>query len=141
MESAAVGGTVPASLSPRAPRYSFEDAVLGQRTREAVLEALAAREHYRLVFEDWGLGKSHREGRRIGINLYGPPGTGKTMVAHGIASRLGKLIMCVNYADIESKFVGDTPKNLTILFSVAREADAVLFFDEADAILSRRLTN
>jgi len=93
------------------------------------------------VFGEWGLSQTHRDGRRVGINLYGPPGSGKTMVAHGMAARLGRKILCVDYADIESKFVGDTPKNLAVLFQVAREEDAVLFFDEADAILSRRLTS
>jgi ATP-dependent 26S proteasome regulatory subunit len=135
------GGGLPPSLVPQDPRYALEDAVLQPRTLEAVLEALSARESHDLVFGAWGLGRTHRDARRVGINLYGPPGTGKTMVAHGIASRLAKRIMCVSYADIESKFVGDTPKNLTVLFRTAKDEDAVLFFDEADAILSRRLTN
>jgi SpoVK/Ycf46/Vps4 family AAA+-type ATPase len=132
---------LPPSLLPQEPRYALEEAVLPERTRAAVLEALTARESQDLVFKEWGLTGSHRDGRRVGINLYGPPGSGKTMVAHGIASRLGRKILCVNYADIESKFVGDTPKNLVVLFQVARDEEAVLFFDEADAILSRRLTS
>lgn len=133
--------TLPPSLVPQEPRYSLEDAVLPERTRAAILDALSARESHDLVFGEWGLSQTHRDGRRVGINLYGPPGSGKTMVAHGMAAHLGRKILCVNYADIESKFVGDTPKNLAVLFQVARDEEAVLFFDEADAILSRRLTS
>lgn len=132
--------SAPGSLHPQEARWTLEEAILPGRTREAILAALSAREDQDLVFGTWGLGRTHRQGRRVAINLYGPPGTGKTMVAHGIAHRLGKPILCVDYGEIESKFVGDTPKNLAILFQVARESDSVVFFDEADAILSRRLT-
>ena len=77
----------------------------------------------------------------MGINLYGPSGTGKTMAAHAIASHLQRNILIVNYADIESKFVGETPKNIRRAFEVAKETHSILFFDEADAILSRRVTS
>lgn len=63
------------------------------------------------------------------------------MCAHAIAKELNKKIICVNYADIESKYVGETSKNLTSLFDYAKENDFVIFFDEADALLSKRVTN
>ena len=68
-------------------------------------------------------------------------GTGKTMAAHAIANALHKEMICVNYADIESKYVGETSKNLTNLFHTASEKDIIIFFDEADALLSKRVTN
>ncbi|MBQ7629578.1 MAG: 26S protease regulatory subunit, partial [Selenomonadaceae bacterium] len=67
--------------------------------------------------------------------------TGKTMAAHAIAKNLGRKILVVNYADIESKYVGETPKNIRKVFEVAKKTDSILFFDEADAILSKRVTN
>lgn len=73
--------------------------------------------------------------------IYGEPGTGKTMAAHAIANALQKEMICVNYADIESKYVGETSKNLTNLFRTASEKDIIIFFDEADALLSKRVTN
>lgn len=79
--------------------------------------------------------------KQIAINLYGLPGTGKTMAAHAIASALKRPMFAVNYADIESKYVGETSKNLTRLFKEAELIDAIIFFDEADAMLSRRVTN
>lgn len=63
------------------------------------------------------------------------------MAAHAIAHALNKSLIAVNYSEIESKYVGETSKNLTKLFQVAKEHDAIIFFDEADAILSRRVTN
>ena len=50
-------------------------------------------------------------------------------------------MICVDYAEIESKYVGETSKNLSRLFQTAKEQDTVIFFDEADALLSKRVTN
>jgi SpoVK/Ycf46/Vps4 family AAA+-type ATPase len=106
------------------------------------LEALVAKiEHHRTLYETWGLGAVDPSGRRVAINLFGPPGTGKTMCAEGIAERLGRPIVTVSYAELESKYVGDTPKNIVAAFESARRRGAVLFFDEADSILGRRLTS
>lgn len=60
---------------------------------------------------------------------------------HAIANGLGKKLVCVNYADIESKYVGDTGKNLISLFQFAEEKDCIIFLDEADALLSKRVTD
>ena len=68
-------------------------------------------------------------------------GTGKTFAAEAIANELGMSIIRANYAEIESKYVGETPKNIKAAFQKAREAGAVLFFDEADSILGKRLSN
>lgn len=75
------------------------------------------------------------------FNLYGESGTGKTVTAHAISSYLEKKIVLVNYADIESKYVGETSKNLVNLFAFALENNAVIIFDEADALLSKRVTS
>jgi AAA+ superfamily predicted ATPase len=75
------------------------------------------------------------------ILMLGSPGTGKTMAAHAIAAELGKKILAVNYAEIESKFVGDAPKNLISAFEIAKKESCVLFFDEADSFLGKRITS
>ena len=67
--------------------------------------------------------------------------TGKTMSAHALANEIGKKILAVNYAEIESKFVGEAPKNLISAFEIAKNEDAVLFFDEADSFLGKRITS
>lgn len=72
---------------------------------------------------------------------HGKPGTGKTLTAHAIAHSLGKPIIVASYAQIESKFLGDGSKNVEALFHAAERDNAVLFIDEADSLLSKRLTN
>ena len=126
---------------PVEPKYTFDDIILPDRVREEVMNVADYAKNSRIVFEDWGLGKTHKYSKQIGINLWGEPGTGKTMVAHAIANHLGRKILIVNYADIESKYVGETPKNIRKVFEAGKATGSILFFDEADAILSRRVTN
>jgi len=126
---------------PEEPRYSLDDIILTQATKNQILDVATYAENSQLVFEIWGFNKTHKYSKRVGINLYGAPGTGKTMAAHAIAKQLGKKILIVNYADIESKYVGETPKNIRKVFEAAKNSGSILFFDEADAILSKRVTN
>lgn len=129
------------SFIPEKPKYTLDDLILPEATRDQLLDAAEYASTSKIVFEDWGLGKTHKFLKRMGINLYGAPGTGKTMAAHAIANYLHRDILAVNYADIESKYVGETPKNIRKAFETAKETNSILFFDEADAILSRRVTN
>lgn len=126
---------------PEEPKYTLNDIVLSNAVRERILDVADYAKNSKIVFENWGLGQTHRYSKRMGINLYGPSGTGKTMAAHAIANYLHRKILVVNYADIESKYVGETPKNIRKAFEAAKETNSILFFDEADAILSRRVTN
>ena len=126
---------------PEEPRYSLDDIILTQVTKDQILDVATYAENSQLVFDIWGFNKTHKYSKRVGINLYGAPGTGKTMAAHAIAKQLGKKILIVNYADIESKYVGETPKNIRKAFEAAKNSGSILFFDEADAILSKRVTN
>ena len=126
---------------PEEPRYSLEDIILPQSTKEQILDVATYAENSQLVFDIWGFNRTHKYSKRVGINLYGAPGTGKTMAAHAIAKQLGKKILIVNYADIESKYVGETPKNIRKVFEAGKSTNSILFFDEADAILSKRVTN
>ena len=126
---------------PEEPKYSFEDIILPESVKDEILNVADYQQNSKLVFEDWNLQSVYKTSRRIGINFYGAPGTGKTMAAHAVARYLGRKILAVNYADIESKYVGDTPKNIRQAFEAAKESNSILFFDEADAILSKRVTN
>lgn len=126
---------------PEEPKWSLDDIILSDAVKNQILDVATYAENSYRVFELWGFKNTHKFSRRIGINLYGAPGTGKTMAAHAIAKNLGRKILVVNYADIESKFVGETPKNIRKAFEAAKKSDSILFFDEADAILSKRVTN
>lgn len=128
-------------FSVQNPRYSFEDIVLDDDQLNDIKMVMAYETNKDLLMNIWGMKKLYPERKGLMINLYGESGTGKTMVAHAIASALKKLIIVVNYAEIESKYVGETSKNLVRLFKEAEEKNVVLLFDEADALLSKRVTN
>ena len=72
------------------------------------------------------------------ISLDGPPGTGKTLAARYISSNLGKPLLTVKFSQLKSKWVSETEKNISAVFKYAKEKDAILFFDEADAIAFQR---
>src|SRR5687768_7606843 len=121
-------------------RRTFADVILPPRTRAQLDEALSLVRSHALIFTEWGLGERHSSGLGLAFNFAGPPGTGKTICAEAIASALGKKLLSVRYAEMESMWAGETPKNVAAVFRMAADEDAVLFFDEADAIASRRTT-
>ena len=123
------------------PKYSMSDLIVSEQLADELQTIIKAQECWKKVFEEWNLNSVMKQKKNLFVNLYGFPGTGKTMAAHAIVNALHKKMICVNYADIESKYVGETSKNLTSLFQFAKEQDAVIFFDEADALLSKRVTN
>lgn len=123
------------------PKYKLSDLILDETTRGALLDATAIYAHQEKLMNEWGLYERFSDRANISINLYGEPGTGKTMAAHAIANELNKEILFVDYAEIESKYVGETAKNIKQLFETAEMLDAVIIFDEADALLSKRVTD
>jgi SpoVK/Ycf46/Vps4 family AAA+-type ATPase len=120
------------------PERTFSDVILPPATRRTLDEALAQVRNHTLIFNRWGLGERHASGLGLAFNFAGPPGTGKTICAEAIAHALGMKLLVVNYAEVESMWVGETPKNIVAAFRAATEQNAVLFFDEADAIAGRR---
>lgn len=126
---------------PRRPVYSMSNIILNAGVRQQINILKSRILHHKLLYETWGLQEIDPQGTHIAANFYGPPGTGKTMCAEALASELGCLIIEVNYAEIESKYVGETGKNIRKAFQSAKETGALLFFDEADAILGNRMEN
>lgn len=123
------------------PKYEFKDIILNEVQYQRVKLAIAYDEYKSLLMDKWKMKVLYPESNGLFINLYGESGTGKTMTAHAIAAELNRQIVMVNYAEIESKYVGETSKNLVNIFTFAQENNAVLIFDEADALLSKRVTN
>ena len=120
------------------PERTLADVVLPEHTRRTLEQALAQVRNHNLIFGRWGLGERHICGRGLAFNFAGPPGTGKTICAEAIAHELGMKLLVVQYAEAESMWFGETPKNIAGTFRTAAEQNAVLFFDEADAIATRR---
>jgi SpoVK/Ycf46/Vps4 family AAA+-type ATPase len=120
-------------------RHDLDRLVLyeeAKREIDAALRAIAMREELEAV---WRLSEIQPQSGRCVLNFYGPPGTGKTRAALGIARRLGRPLYQVDYAAVISKYLGDTAKHIALAFRRASEEAAVLFFDEADSLLSRRV--
>lgn len=122
------------------PVYTYDMLVISPETRAAIEAAVGRIQYEQKVFDEWGL-YAIMPNPVSALSFYGPPGTGKTMAADAIAHHLGKKIIHASYADIESKYHGEGPKNVSALFLAAEQQDAVLFIDEADSLLSKRLTN
>jgi SpoVK/Ycf46/Vps4 family AAA+-type ATPase len=120
------------------PRYGWEDIILPADNLAQLREMCARLRHQVTVLERWGYGKKHA--RRTGITALfaGPPGTGKTMAAEIVAGSLGLDLYRIDLSAVVSKYIGETEKNLEKIFHAADQGDAVLLFDEADAIFGKR---
>jgi AAA+ superfamily predicted ATPase len=106
---------------------------------QAQLREICARVATReAVRSDWAAGSVHA--RVIGVTALfcGPSGTGKTLAAEAIAHELGYDMYRIDLASIVSKYIGETEQNLDRVFAAAEHANAVLFFDEADALFGKR---
>lgn len=123
------------------PRYKMEQVALPQETREQLAVTLSAVRNRERLSLEWGLADKNVNSRPIVLNFYGHAGTGKSMTAEAIAEHLKKKCLVVNYGELESKYVGETPKNIKRVFQEAMKEDGVLIFDEADSFLSKRLTS
>jgi ATP-dependent 26S proteasome regulatory subunit len=120
-------------------RHDIDKLILHPEVKTDILAGLRALEIRTDLDRIWNLSAIQPQQGRCILNFYGPPGTGKTRAALGIALRLGKPLYQVDYSAVISKHLGDTAKHIKAMFEVAREQDAVLFFDEADSLLSKRV--
>jgi len=125
---------------PTEPLYTLDKVILRKETKEEILKTLHIIKKRHILYEEWGF-KEVEPNPKVILNFYGPPGTGKTMAAHAIANHLNMKILALNYANIESKYVGEAPKNLIRAFKTAEKMNALLFFDEADSFLGKRITS
>lgn len=125
-------------LKSKKPNYTINDLVLEESVLEQFQLCINKVKYYDKLYHDWELSKIDKRPNGVVINFYGPPGTGKTISAEAIANLFNKNIIEVNYSDIYSELMGKSSKNLQNIFNIAKQEDAVLFFDEADSILSKR---
>jgi SpoVK/Ycf46/Vps4 family AAA+-type ATPase len=123
------------------PKWNFDNVYIKKEARENILTALNMIKFKDKLFNEWNLKGNKDTGRSTCLNFWGKPGTGKSMAAEAIANYLDKKLLIVNYAELESKYVGETPKNIKKVFEKAKEENAVIVFDEADSFLGKRLTN
>jgi hypothetical protein len=118
--------------------HTLQDLVLPPDRMAAVREIVRRVRHRGTVLHEWGLNGSSQRGRGLIALFHGASGTGKTMAAEAVASALRMQLYRVDLAGVVSKYIGETEKNLRAIFEEADRADAVVLFDEADALFGRR---
>lgn len=119
-------------------RATWDDIVLPEPVRLQLREIVAAVESRHLVLESWGFEGKLSRGRGLNVLFGGPSGTGKTMAAEVLAGDLGLDLYEIDLATVVSKYIGETEENLRRIFDEARRSNAILFFDEADALFGKR---
>ncbi|MDR7211097.1 ATP-binding protein [Flavobacterium piscis] len=115
---------------------NWEDVVLDTIVMEQVNEILTWLEHGETLLKEWGLSSKIKPGYRA--LFYGPPGTGKSLTATLLGKATNKEVYRIDLSMIVSKYIGETEKNLSKVFDIARDKEWILFFDEADALFGKR---
>jgi AAA+ superfamily predicted ATPase len=120
------------------PRYRWDDIVLPRDTLAQLQEMVNTVRNRPTVYGKWGFDRKVALGKGLSALFAGESGTGKTMAADIIAGELGQDLYKIDLSMLVSKYIGETEKNLNRVFSEAETSNAILFFDEADAIFGKR---
>jgi ATPase family associated with various cellular activities (AAA) len=120
------------------PGARWDDLVLPETQVDTLRQIAAHVRHKALVNDEWGFAVKHPRGLGLTVLFAGASGTGKTMAAEVIAAELGLDLYRIDLATVVSKYIGETEKNLREIFSAAADTDAILLFDEADALFGKR---
>ncbi len=119
-------------------RARWEDIVLPESQLAQLKEICTQVKHRSQVFGEWGFDQKLSYGKGLSVLFSGPPGTGKTLAAEVIAHALGLDCYQIDLSGLVSKYIGETEKNLAKVFQEAETSNAILFFDEADALFGKR---
>lgn len=120
------------------PQYTWDDIVLPADHKTQLREICNQTQYRNLVLNEWGFDRKLSLGKGLNVLFSGPPGTGKTMAAEVIARELQLDLYKIDLSQIVSKYIGETEKNLNRIFTAAANSNAILLFDEADAIFGKR---
>ncbi len=120
------------------PRVGLDDLVVQDRAAATLRDLIGLEKARSTLVGQWGFTEDRDRGMGATALLAGPPGTGKSMAAEAIAMELGRPVKRVNLAQVVSMWVGQGSKNLESIFAAARQGNAVLVFDEADALFAGR---
>ena len=118
--------------------FEWDDLILPQEQKATLRHACNFIHHGYKVYHDWGFSNKLPYGKNLSILMEGPPGTGKTMAAQVIANDLGLSLIELNPSRIVSKYIGETEKNLNLIFDEAQNCGAALFIDEMDSLFGKR---
>jgi hypothetical protein len=120
------------------PVHGWSDLVLPEEATGQLREICRRVTHRHRVMGQWGFERKLSGGKGMNALFHGHSGTGKTMAAEVIACELKLDLYKIDLAGVVSKYIGETEKNLDRIFSAAENANAILLFDEADALFGKR---
>jgi hypothetical protein len=127
------------NLAQKVPsRYGWDDLVLPADRVQQLHELCEQIQHGHRVYDEWGFGRKLANARGLSALFAGVSGTGKTMSADVIGGALGLDVYKIDLSTVVSKYIGETEKNLGSIFDEAEQSNAILFFDEADALFGKR---
>lgn len=127
------------ALAPKIKtRYNWRDIILPADQTNQLGEIVNQVKYRHLVYGEWGFDRKLSHGKGLNVLFYGPPGTGKTMAAEVIANEVSQDLYKIDLSQVVSKYIGETEKNLERIFREAQASNAILFFDEADALFGKR---
>ena len=118
--------------------HTLQDLVLPEENKEQLREICSRFRHMSVVFGEWGYECGNGRDKGLTALFTGPSGTGKTMAAEAIATELELDLLRVDLSNTLSKYIGETEKNLEQVFLKAERGNAILLFDEADALFGKR---
>ena len=120
------------------PAAIWDDLVLPDTQRQTLRDIAAHVRRRPKVYDEWGFAAKSARGLGISALFAGPSGTGKTMSAEVLANELRLDLYRIDLSQVVSKYIGETEKNLRLVFDAAEEGGAILLFDEADALFGKR---
>ncbi|GBF34832.1 ATPase [Desulfocucumis palustris] len=120
------------------PKYTWDDVILPPEQKELLHDACNQMKYRHVVYGEWGFQRKLSYGKGLSMLFSGPPGTGKTMSAQVVARELYMELYKIDLSQVVSKYIGETEKNLQMIFREAHLSNAILFFDETDALFGKR---
>jgi ATP-dependent 26S proteasome regulatory subunit len=118
--------------------HTWDDIVLPDEQKQVLWEIYNQMRYRAQVYYDWGFDAQFSMGKGLSALFSGPSGTGKTLAAEILAGGLGLELYKIDLSSIVSKYIGETEKHLAQIFTEAETSNAILFFDEADALFGKR---
>jgi ATP-dependent 26S proteasome regulatory subunit len=130
--------TMPVKKELKISLESLSRVVLEEPVKEEIIAVLKQHEHSNKIFKDWGLDETLEYGKGMGFLFYGKPGVGKTFTAHCIAKALGKELLVVSPAEIQSSEPGGANRAIQEAFKNAKRNNKILLLDECDGLITTR---
>lgn len=130
-----------AKIPPKPIKFDFthlERVVLEPTAKEEIVAVMKQHENSTKIFEEWGLSETVEYGKGMTFLFYGGPGTGKTWMANCMAKAMGKDMIPIGAAEIQTSEPGGANRNIQDAFKEAKKTGKLLFFDECDSLITSR---